>query len=153
MIWHEAAHWPTHPPIGIFKQNQIILISSNFIKLVIWPDPTHWPTHWSIHPPYVRVSLQIINLQREFNYLDYIKIYLIFSNMTWPHPLTHWTTHPPTHGWGVSTNHKSSNRIELSQLSQDLFNCYSFDLTPTIDPLTHPTTHTPNHGWGCLYKS
>ena len=51
-------------------------------------------------------------------------------------------------GGGVSTNHKSSNRIELSRLGQDLFNCQSFDLTPPIDPLTHPTTHTPTHGWG-----
>ena len=45
-------------------------------------------------------------------------------------------------GGGMSTNHKSSNRIELSRLGQDLFNCYSFDLIPSIDPLTHPTTHT-----------
>ena len=29
--------------------------------------------------------------------------------------------HPPM-GGGVSTNHKSSNRIELSQLCQDLLN-------------------------------
>ena len=29
--------------------------------------------------------------------------------------------HPPI-GGGVSTNHKSSNRIELSQLGQDLLN-------------------------------
>ena len=41
-------------------------------------------------------------------------------------------------GGGVSTNHKSSNRIELSQLGQDLLNFYSFDFTPPIDPLTHP---------------
>ena len=35
------------------------------------------------------------------------------------------STQPPTHppmGGGVSTNHKSSNRIELSQLSQHLLN-------------------------------
>ena len=41
-------------------------------------------------------------------------------------------------GGGVSTNHKSLNRIELSGLGQDLFNCQSFDLTPPIDPLTNP---------------
>ena len=41
-------------------------------------------------------------------------------------------------GGGVSTNHKSLNKIELSQLGQDLFNCYSFDLTPPIDPPNHP---------------
>ena len=38
----------------------------------------------------------------------------------------------------VFTKHKSSNRIELSRLGQDLFNCYSFDLTPPFDPPTHP---------------
>ena len=62
--------------------------------------------------------------------------------MTLPHPLTHWTTNPPKHppiGGGVSINHKSSNRIELSQLGQDLFDIYSFDLTPLIDPSNHPT--------------
>ena len=48
-------------------------------------------------------------------------------------------------GGGVSTNHKSSNRIELSQLRQDRLNFQSFDLTPPIDPPIHPTTHT--HPW------
>ena len=46
-------------------------------------------------------------------------------------------------GGGVSTNHKSSNRIELSQLGQDLLNFLSFDLTPP----THPTTHLHTHPW------
>ena len=48
--------------------------------------------------------------------------------MTLPNPLTqiliHPSTQPPIHppiGGGVSTNHKSSNRIELSQLGPDLF--------------------------------
>ena len=40
-------------------------------------------------------------------------------------------------GGVVSTNHKSLNRIELSRLGQDLFNCYSFALTPPIDPPNH----------------
>ena len=40
-------------------------------------------------------------------------------------------------GGGISTNHKSLTKIELSRLGQDLFNCESFDLTPPIDPLTH----------------
>ena len=34
----------------------------------------------------------------------------------------HATTHPPI-GGRVSTDHKCSNRIELSSLAQDLFNC------------------------------
>ena len=37
-------------------------------------------------------------------------------------PLNHPSTHTPTHGWGVSTNHKCSNRIELSQLGQHILN-------------------------------
>ena len=40
-----------------------------------------------------------------------------------PHinPPIHPTIHTPTDRWGVSTNHKSSNRIELSRLGPDLF--------------------------------
>ena len=44
--------------------------------------------------------------------------------MIWSDP-THWPTDPPTYppiGGGVSTNHKSSNRIELSWLVQVLLN-------------------------------
>ena len=41
-------------------------------------------------------------------------------------------------GGGVSTNHKSLKRIELCRLGQDLFNCWSFDLTKPIDPPNHP---------------
>ena len=40
-----------------------------------------------------------------------------FSDLTRAHPLTH-----PSIGGGVSINHKSSNRFELSRLGQDLFN-------------------------------
>ena len=70
---HPSTHrWECLHKSQIFKQNQIISISSGFIKLVIWPDTTHWP----MHPPI---------------------------------------------GGGASINHKSSNRIELSQLGQDLF--------------------------------
>ena len=76
LTWaHPLTLLSTHRYLQTKSNN--ISISSNFIKLVIWPDPTHSPTHWSIHPPI---------------------------------------------GTGVSTNHKSSNRIELSQLGQDLFN-------------------------------
>ena len=47
------------------------------------------------------VSLQILNLQTELNYLDSVNIFKIFSVLTWPHP----STHPPTklyttYGWG-----------------------------------------------------
>ena len=139
---HPLTHWPTHPPThtpmgrGVStnhksSNNWIILIRSRFIKfLVIWPDPTHWPlTHSTTHP-WVGVSLQIINLQTELNYLDWVNIYYIFSDLTWPHPWTHPSTNPPTHKTiyppmgGVST--ESSKRIELSWLVQLLLNFYWF---------------------------
>ena len=44
----------------------------------------------------------------------------------------------PPIGGGVSTNHKSSNRIKLSQLGQDLFN---FNDLTWSHPLTHPSAH------------
>ena len=91
-------------------------------------SPIDPPTH-----PYtctkVGVSPQTINLQVELNYLNQVKIYLIFSDLTSPNLLTQTITHqsiqPPTHpplDDGDSTNHKSSNRIELSRLDNDLLN-------------------------------
>ena len=87
LTWpNPLTHWPTqpptHPPMGggvstnykIFKQNWITSIRPRFIQLlVIWLDPTHWSTDPPNHPhthPWVGVSLQIINLQTELNYLD-----------------------------------------------------------------------------------
>ena len=60
--------------------------------------------------------------------------------------MNHAPAHPPM-GGGVSINHKSSNRIELSRLGQDLFNCYSFDLTTPIDPPIDPPNHPHTHPW------
>ena len=141
MTWlHPLTHWPTHTSthwrVGgwgvstnqIFKQNWI---RSRLIKfLVIWPDPTHWPTHPPNHPHththlWVGVSLQIINLQTELNYLDSVSNFQIFSDLTWPHPSTHLLTHQIIHppmGGGVSIDFKSSNRIEISRLVQVLLN-------------------------------
>ena len=45
-------------------------------------------------------------------------------------------------GRGVSTNHKSSNRIELSQLGQDLLN---FSDLAWPHPLIHLHTQPPTH--------
>ena len=42
----------------------------------------------------------MLNLQTKLKYLDLVKVYSIFSALTWPHPSTHPTTHIPTHGWG-----------------------------------------------------
>ena len=55
-------------------------------------------------------------LQTKSNYIDKFKLYEI-SHLTLPHPFT---PHLPI-GRGVSINHRSSNRIELSRLGQDLF--------------------------------
>ena len=54
-----------------------------------------------MHPPMGGGVSTIINLQTELNYLDYVKIYQIVRDLTWP---TDWpTNHPHTHPWvGVS---------------------------------------------------
>ena len=70
--------------------------------------------------------------------------------MTWPHPLTHPSTQPPTYphppmGGSVSKNHKSSNRTELSWLSKQFLNFYWYDLTQPINPPIHPPTHLTIH--------
>ena len=95
------------------------------------------------------MSPQIINLQREFKYLDWVKVYLIFEWFDLTPPINP-PNHPYTHPWGgASTDVESSNRIEISRLSQGLFD-FS-DLT-WPHPSTHPTTHTPTHGWGSLHR-
>ena len=77
--------------------------------------------------------------------------------MTWPHPLTNPSTQPCTHphppmDGSVSTNDKSSNRIELSWFSQQFSNFYWFDLTPPINTPTHPPNYTTTHMWGSLHR-
>ena len=71
-----------------------------------------------MHPPMGGASLQMINLQIMSRF---IKLLMISPDPPID-PLTQPTTQTPTHRWGVSTNHNSSNRIELSRLGQDLFN-------------------------------
>ena len=83
-----------------------------------WPHSlTHPSNHSLTHPPWMGVSLQIINLQTELNYLDSVNIFYIFSVLTWPHPSTHQTIHPPM-GGKFFTDFKSLNRIEISWLVQ-----------------------------------
>ena len=70
-----------------------------------------------------KISQKIINIQTELNYLDNVKILFDFQlyDLTQPiDPHINPPIHPPI-GGGVSTNHESSNRIELSQLGPDLF--------------------------------
>ena len=72
--------------------------------------------------PWVGVSPQIINLQTELNYLNYIKIYSIFSNDLTPpiDPLNHSSIKPPMHppmGGGVSTNHNSVSHNLQTELN------------------------------------
>ena len=76
------------------------------------------------------------------------------SNHRWGWSPTHWCIQPPTHppmGGGVSTNHKSSNRIELSWFGQHFKIFLVIWPDPTHQP-THPPNHTPTHGWGILYR-
>ena len=56
------------------------------------------------------------------NWILLISFRIIEFLVIWDGP-TLWPTHPPTHpsiGGCVSTNHKSSNRIQLSQWNDDL---------------------------------
>ena len=57
-------------------------------------------------------------------------------------------------GGGVSTNHKSSNRIELSWFSQQFSNFSDLTWPPLSTPHspTHPPNYTPTHGWGSLHR-
>ena len=59
-------------------------------------------------------------------------IYSIFNDLTWTDPLTHPTTHPYTYSnvGSLSTDHKSSNRIQLSRLDDDLLD---FCHPPNLD--------------------
>ena len=63
--------------------------------------------------------------------------------------------HPPIHlskGGSVSTNHKSSNRIELSWLDQVLLKFLWFHMFWPTNPPIHPPKKTPTHGWGSLHR-
>ena len=71
--------------------------------------------------------------------------------MIWHEP-THWPAHPPNHppihlskGGSVSTNHKSSNRIELSRLDQILLKFLWFHIFRPTNPPIHPPTHQKKH--------
>ena len=125
--------------------------------------PIHPPTH-----PWVGVSLQIINLQTELNYLDSVNFFKIFSVLTWSHPSTHPTTHPPTkpytHPWvgKFFTDFKSSNGIEISWIVQVLLNFYWFwGSTPLgggrwVDGgegvwLCGWVSHAHTHAHACMY--
>ena len=120
-----------------------------------WPHPLTYPTTQSpTHHPWVGLSLQIINLQTELNYLDSVNIFKIFSDLTWPHTSTqNQTIHPPM-GERVSTNFRSSNRIEISWLVQVLLNFYWFLGVPPGGELMGmwggeraPSTHTYTYIW------
>ena len=56
--------------------------------------------------------------------------------------------HPPIHlfkGGSVSTNHKSSNRIQLSRLDQVLLKFLWFHIFRPTNPPIHPPTHQKKH--------
>ena len=72
-------------------------------------------------------------------------IYSIFNDLTSTDP----PNHPPIHlskGGSVSTNHKSSKRIELSQLDQVLLKFLWFHMFwPTNPPIHPPTQNQKKH--------
>ena len=82
---------------------------------MISPDPPIDPPN---HPPMGGVSLQIINLQTELNYFDWVKIYSIVSHLTQPHPLTH----PPMGGVWVGVS------LQIINLQREL-NCLDWAKT------------------------
>ena len=58
------------------------------------------------------------------NCIILISFWIIEFLLIWHDPI-HWSTQEPTHppmGGCVSTNHKSLNRIQLSQFDDDLLN-------------------------------
>ena len=65
--------------------------------------------------------------------------------MNWP---TDPPIHPPIHlskGGSVSTNHKSSNKIELSRLDKIVLKILWFHIFRPTNPPIHPPTHQKNH--------
>ena len=119
---------PKCPELNYLNQVKIYLINP--------------PIHPYIHPQ-VGVSPQIINFQGKLNYVTQVKIYSIFNDLPRPHPFTYSLTNPSNQptihpaiggGGGISTNHKSSNRIEIPQLGQDLFDFQCYDPTLPIKP-------------------
>ena len=128
---------PIYSPIGggclhksqIFKQNWMISIRSRFISFfVIWHDPTNPPTHAPTHRWGWTVFLWTVC--GEINVLK--RIYFTVHYLLWMDLY---------YVGGVFTNYKFSNKIEISQLGQDLFDFLWFDLTLPINPPNHPYTH------------
>ena len=93
------------------------------------------------------ICKQIWNIWMKSKFIQCLVIWHDLTHQPTPsinptHPTTH--PQPPIHppiGGGVSTKHKSSNRIELSISYRFIFS-----------DLTWPT-HQPTHKWWCLHKS
>ena len=66
------------------------------------------------------VSLQIINLQTESNYLDWVNIFKIFSDLTLPHP----STQPSTHTHPLVGNSPQISNLQTDSNYLDSFKCY-----------------------------
>ena len=86
---------------------------SKNVKMSIHPTAHRW--EW-LHKSKIVKDNWIISIRLSFIWL------LVIWHSSSPQP-THQTIHPPMSG-GVSTEFKSSSRIELSWLIQDLLNCY-----------------------------
>ena len=134
------------------NQNWIMSIRSRFIQLlVIWPDPTHWPTQPPTHGWVGGWGVSTNHKSSNRIELPWLGQWLIKFLVIWPDPI-HWPTHPPNHllthppmdkSGGVSTNHKSSNRIELSWFSQQFIKFLVIWPDPTHQPKTHQIIHHP----------
>ena len=148
LTWgHPLTHSSTHRYLQT-KSNYINKFKLYYISHLTWPHPLTYPLiHTSIH------RCGCLNKSWIFkqNWMISIRSRFIWYLVIWPDP-THWPTEPPitpTHpsmGGSMSTNHKSSNRIEWSQLGQDLFQLLVIWPDPTHWP-TQPPTH-PSMGGG-----
>ena len=78
------------------------------------------------------------------------------------HQPTHHSTHPPnhtpTHGWGISTDFKYSNKIELSWLVQMLSNFYWLQGSPLkgwigmgVNMAVRGVSHACTHTHACMH--
>ena len=95
-----------------------------------------WPTHQWIHLSRILLSWlgqDLVNF----------KCQIIFSDLTQHiNPPINPSINPPM-GGGVSTNHKLSNSIDLSQLCKDLFHFLWFNMIPPINqPIHQPSDQT-----------
>ena len=100
-----------HLSIVIVKKLRLVSAQHHVLPMYRWSNLT---AEGRLTAPFL--WLRIISIRSRF-----IQLLVIWYDLPINPPI-HLTTNTSIHRWGVATNHKSSNRIELSQLGQDLFN-------------------------------